>query len=88
MILLQQKNQLAKVMETNEMSARYGLALTEQEAELLVSERIQTLRAERRVEFGPGILPRVIEEFGCRRFFIFIKMKCMMRFPTRNYCIL
>ena len=50
MILLQQKNQLAKVMETNEMSARYGLALTEQEAELLVSERIQTLRAERRVE--------------------------------------
>ena len=33
MILLQQKNQLAKVMETNEMSARYGLALTEQEAE-------------------------------------------------------
>lgn len=63
MILLQQKNQLAKVMETNEMSARYGLALTEQEAELLVSERTQTLRAERRVEFGPGILPRVIEEF-------------------------
>ena len=63
MILLQQKNQLAKVMETNEMSARYGLALTEQEAELLVSERIQTLRAERRGEFGPGILPRVIEEF-------------------------
>ena len=54
MILLQQKNQLAKVMETNEMSARYGLA---------VSERTQTLRAERRVEFGPGILPRVIEEF-------------------------
>ena len=45
------------------MSARYGLALTEQEAELLVSERTQTLRAERRVEFGPGILPRVIEEF-------------------------
>lgn len=39
------------------------LVLTEQEAELLVSERIQTLRAERRVEFGPGILPRVIEEF-------------------------
>ena len=63
MILLQQKNQLAKVMETNEMSARYGLALTEQEAELLVSERTQTLRAERRVEFGPGILPRGIEEF-------------------------
>ena len=63
MILLQQKNQLAKVMETNEMTARYGLVLTEQEAELLVSERTQTLRAERRVEFGPGILPRVIEEF-------------------------
>ena len=26
-------------------------------------QELQALRAERRVEFGPGILPRVIEEF-------------------------
>lgn len=63
MVLMQQKNQLAKVMETNRMTARYGLTLTEQDAKLLVEERSRVLREERRVEFGPGILPRIIEEF-------------------------
>ena len=63
MILLQQKNQLAKVLETNEMTARYGLVLTQQDAELLVVERSRVLKRERRVEFGPGILPKVIEQF-------------------------
>ncbi len=63
MILLQQKNQLAKVLETNEMTARYGLVLTQQDAELLVAERSRVLKRERRVEFGPGILPKVIEQF-------------------------
>ncbi|MCI9623790.1 MAG: hypothetical protein HFI23_10730 [Lachnospiraceae bacterium] len=63
MILLQQKNQLAKVLETNEMTARYGLVLTQQDAELLAAERSHVLKRERRVEFGPGILPKVIEQF-------------------------
>ena len=63
MVLMQQKNQLAKVMETNRMTDRYGLTLTEQDAKLLVEERSRVLREERRVEFGPGILPRIIEEF-------------------------
>ena len=63
MILLQQKNQLAEVMETNKMTAGYGLVLTEQDAELLVEERTRVLREERRVEFGPGILPKIIEQF-------------------------
>ena len=63
MILLQQKNQLAKILETNEMTARYGLVLTQQDAELLAAERSRVLKRERRVEFGPGILPKVIEQF-------------------------
>lgn len=63
MILLQQRNQLVKVMETNKMTAGYGLVLTEQDAGLLVEERTRVLREERRVEFGPGILPKIIEQF-------------------------
>lgn len=63
MVLLQQKNQLAKVLETNQMTARYGLVLTEQDARLLVEERSQVLKEARRVEFGSGILPRLIEQF-------------------------
>ncbi len=63
MILLQQRNQLAKVMETNQMTAKYGLVLSEQDAELLVEERSHVLREQKRVEFGAGILPKIIEEF-------------------------
>ena len=63
MVLLLQKNQLAKVLETNQRTARYGLTLSEQDAKLLVEERSHVLREERRVEFGEGILPRLIEEF-------------------------
>lgn len=63
MVLLQKQNQLAKVMETNQLTARYGLVLSEQDAELLVEERSHVLREERRVEFGAGILPIIIEQF-------------------------
>ena len=93
MILLQQKNQLAKVLETNEMTARYGLVLTQQDAELLAAERSHVLKRERRVEFGPGILPKVIEQFCDSDFidqnnYVDTKMKCRMRFPMKNCCIL
>lgn len=63
MVLLQQKNQLAKILETNQKTAGYGLTLSEQDARLLAEERCHVLREERRVEFGGGILPKIIEEF-------------------------
>lgn len=63
MILLQQENQLEKVMETNQKTERYGLALSEQDARLIVQERGNALREQRRVEFGEGIVPRIIDEF-------------------------
>lgn len=61
--LLQQQNQLAKVMETNRVAEQYGLNLSEQEAKLIVAERVHALREARRVEFGEGIMPRIIYEF-------------------------
>lgn len=39
MVLLQQENQLAKVMETNRMTEKYGLVLSEEDAKLIVAER-------------------------------------------------
>lgn len=39
MILLQQQNQLTSVIDMNQTTAKYGLTLTEQEAELIVTER-------------------------------------------------
>lgn len=62
MMLLQQ-NQLAKVMKTNEETERFGLALTEQDARLILKERNNVLAEQRRVEFGEGIAAKIIYEF-------------------------
>ena len=63
MVLLQQENQLAKVMETNRMTEKYGLVLSEEDAKLIVAERANSLREQKRVEFGEGIVSRIIETF-------------------------
>ena len=63
MILLQQQNQLAKVLETNQTTAQFGLSLTAQDAELILEERKNVLKEQKRVEFGQGIIPKIIFEF-------------------------
>lgn len=63
MVLLQQETQLAKVMEMNQATEKYGLTLSEKDARLIVQERGNALREQRRVEFGGGIVPRIIQEF-------------------------
>lgn len=58
-----QKNQLAKVMESSRYGERFGLSLTEEEAEMLLQERERCLQEQHRVEFGESILPKLIQEF-------------------------
>lgn len=62
-ILLQQQNQLTRVIETNRVTEQYGLRLSEQDAQLIVAERSHALRSSGRVEFGEGIMPKIIYEF-------------------------
>lgn len=61
--LLSGKNQLQKVIEMNQKTERFGFALTEEEAKLLVERRQENLREQQRVEFGEGILPKLIFTF-------------------------
>ena len=61
--LMNEQNQLAKVIQTNEYTKKFGLTLTEEQAELLVAERRESLQEQRRVEFGEGILPKLIFAF-------------------------
>ena len=61
--VMSQKNQIQKVMQTNQYSERFGLVLSEEDANLLVQERSSSLRQEQRVEFGEGILPKLIFQF-------------------------
>lgn len=63
MVLLQQRNLLAGIMETNQTALKYGLALSESDAKLIVSEQNHALREQRRVELGPGIAEKIIYEF-------------------------
>lgn len=61
--ILSQKNQLAAVMETNRRTERFGLVLSEEDAQLILAERSNVLREQRRVEFGGGITEKLIYEF-------------------------
>ena len=63
MVLLQRQNQLAGVMKTNQFTEKFGLRLSEQDAELILQERGNALREQKRVEFGEGIASRIIYEF-------------------------
>ena len=63
MQLLARQNQLQAVMETNSQTQRFGLTLSQEEAELLVQDRLDSLQQQKRVEFGEGILPKIIFTF-------------------------
>lgn len=63
MVLLQQQNQVPEVIKTNQVTKRYGLALSEEDAALIAAERVKVLQEQKRVEFGGGIMPRMIYEF-------------------------
>ena len=63
MDLLQNTNRLSKVMETNRYTEKFGLTLTEKDAQLIMENRKSALQEQRRVEFGEGIVPKIIREF-------------------------
>lgn len=57
------KNQVARVLDMNERTAKFGLVLTEEDAKQLVEERKNSLVEKQRIEFGEGILPKLIDAF-------------------------
>ncbi len=60
---LLKQNQLEEIMRTNTATERYGLALSRQEAELVMAEHREALREQQRIEFGAGITPKIIHMF-------------------------
>lgn len=61
--LIANESQAVKVMEANRYTREYGLTLSMEEAKLLAAERNNALREQKRVEFGEGILPKLIYAF-------------------------
>ncbi|MDE5824921.1 MAG: hypothetical protein K2H91_09625, partial [Lachnospiraceae bacterium] len=62
-LALLENAQIQKVMEANQYTEKFGLVLSEQDAQLLAQERKNTLAEQRRVEFGESIIPGIIYEF-------------------------
>ena len=56
--------QVGQILKTNETSKENGLTLTKEDATALVAARGDTLREERRVEFGDSISPKLIRTFA------------------------
>lgn len=61
--LLLGNTQIQKVLEINQKTEVFGLQLSEEDAKLLVEGRKNNLRELQRVEFGEGILPKLIFTF-------------------------
>lgn len=55
--------QLERIRKANDYTKKFGLSLTEEEGALLLRERKEVLRNQERVEFGEGILPKLIYAF-------------------------
>ena len=54
--LLSEKDQVNALMKTNQVTNRFGLALSEEETRLLIGQKQDVLRQQQRVEFGGGVL--------------------------------
>lgn len=61
--VISEKNQMASIMRTNDQIGEFGLCLSEADVKLLLAERKQGLKETQRVEFGEGILPKLIYTF-------------------------
>lgn len=55
--------QLERIRKANDYTKKFGLSLSEEEGALLLRERREVLRNQERVEFGEGILPKLIYAF-------------------------
>lgn len=57
------QNQIQKIIEMNQKTEAFGLTLSQEDAKLLVERRMESLQNQQRIEFGDGILPKLIFTF-------------------------
>jgi len=60
---LSKKEQVNKVLECNNRSLDFGLALTQKQVEQILETRDQALQTNQRIEFQSTIIEDIIEEF-------------------------
>lgn len=63
MLILTEQNQVSAIKKTSEYTNQYGLSLTDQDIQELLVRRRECLAEQQRVEFGAGILGKIIFAF-------------------------
>lgn len=63
LFLNNQDNLVVALTESNEYTKKFGVILTKEDAQALSVARKESLRQEERIEFGSGILPKLIFTF-------------------------
>ena len=58
-----QKQAVGEIVKCNDLTARFGLVLTHAQAMALVETRADSLRDNGRIEFGGGVVDKLIKEF-------------------------
>ena len=58
-----QKQAVNEIMKCNDMTVKFGLILTETQALELVETRSYALKQNGRIEFGGGVIDKIISEF-------------------------
>ncbi len=75
LLSLQKENEIMRILKKNEETEKFGLVLTREEASMLAKGHKDSLQEQQRVEFGQGIIEKLIYCF------------CDSAFLTQdNYC--
>ena len=60
---IQKKQAAIELMSCNEMTLKYGLALSEEDINELVEYRFKSLKSTGRIEFSEGVMKKIVEAF-------------------------
>jgi hypothetical protein len=63
LVVMDRQQWLEGVQAINERTRPFGLILSREDALMLLEERSAILKTEQRMEWGPGILPQIIDVF-------------------------
>ena len=60
---LQTSHAKEELQKCNVLSEKYGLSLSEEQMELVIQNRFETLKQTGRIEFGAGVVEKLVYEF-------------------------
>jgi len=83
--LMNRQTWLKQVKDTNQYTKKFGLTLSEKDTEILLAEKNHPLKTERRVEFGPSILPQIIFKWKTVSDIESIVQNCIKQFTDQFF---